>query len=72
LGNSTEVTSTFNVVVFDQSFLPSSEVVDLSGSNLTPSGDEIVIEDISIGDKLYDLRLKWRTAEQGFEIIEIR
>ena len=25
-----------------------------------------------IDGHLYDLKLKWRTAEQGFEIIEVR
>jgi hypothetical protein len=36
------------------------------------AGDEILIEDIVVGERTYDVRLKWRTAEQGFEIIEIR
>jgi hypothetical protein len=36
------------------------------------SGDEISIVDALVEQSPYDLLLKWRTAEQGFEIIEIR
>ena len=72
LGNSTEQSSTFNVVVYDQNFINSNEVVDLSGSSISASGDEIMINDASIGQRSYNLKLKWRTAEQGFEVIEIQ
>mgnify|MGYP007000338878 CR=1 len=30
------------------------------------------VVDALIEGSVYDLKLKWRTAEQGFEIIEIR
>ena len=33
---------------------------------------EISIIDALVEGSVYDLRLEWRTAEQGFEIIEIR
>ena len=72
LGNSTEQSSTFNVVVYDQNFINSNEVVDLSSSTISASGDEIMINDASIGQRSYNLKLKWRTAEQGFEVIEIQ
>jgi hypothetical protein len=72
LGNSTEQSSTFNVVVYDKNFIDSNEVVDLSGSTLSASGDEIMINGASIGQQGYNLKLKWRTAEQGFEVIEIQ
>jgi plastocyanin len=72
LGNSTEQSSTFTVVVYDENFINSNEVVDLSGSTVSASGDEITINDASIGEGNYDLKLKWRTAEQGFEVIDIR
>ena len=71
-GNSTEQSSTFNVVVYDKNFINSNEVVDLSGSTISASGDEIMINDASIGQQGYNLKLKWRTAEQGFEVIEIQ
>ena len=72
LGNSTEQSSTFTVVVYDKNFINSNEVVDLSGSTLSASGDEIMINGASIGQQGYNLKLKWRTAEQGFEVIEIQ
>jgi hypothetical protein len=34
--------------------------------------DQISIVDATVDGALLDLLLKWRTAEQGFEIIEIR
>jgi hypothetical protein len=71
-GNSVEATSTFEVVTYDQNFVHSNEVVDVPESGLTSSGDEIMIQNVTIGDRQYNLKLKWRTAEQGFEIIEIR
>ena len=72
LGNSTEQSSTFTVVVYDKNFINSNEVVDLSDSSVSASGDEIMINGASIGQQDYNLKLKWRTAEQGFEVIEIR
>ena len=40
--------------------------------NLEFRGDEVVIDQVRIGDQTYFLTLKWRPAEQGFEIIEIQ
>jgi hypothetical protein len=67
-----DTTVTFNVVTFDKKYISKDDVVDTSNSDITSEGDEIYIEDIVIGDRRYDLTLKWRTQEQGFEIIEIR
>ena len=72
LGNSTEQSSTFNVVMYDKNFINSNEVVDLSGSTVSASGDEVMINGASIGQQGYNLKLKWRTAEQGFEVMEIQ
>ena len=35
------------------------------------TNDQIEIENISIAGKSYNLLLRWRTAEQGFEIVRI-
>ena len=72
LGNSTEQLSTFKVVAYDKNFINSNEVVDLSGATCNLLGDEIKIRGASIGQQGYNLKLKWRTAEQGFEVIEIQ
>jgi hypothetical protein len=72
LGEYTESAAIFNVVTFDKKFIPETDVVDTSQAEITSNGDEILLENVPIGGRIYDLRLKWRTAEQGFEIIEIR
>lgn len=71
LGAQTDSSSTFNVVTFDKTFITSSDVVNASDATITAAGDEITIQNISIDERVYNLKLKWRSAEQGFEIIEI-
>jgi len=71
-GEWVDASSTFDVVAFDKKFIQEGDVVDASEAQVTTTDDEISIENIQIGDRLYDLRLKWRTQEQGFEIVEIR
>jgi hypothetical protein len=70
-GDFVERSSTFQVEAFDKKFISSSETVDISEATVAYGDDEITIEGAQISDKQYDLLLKWRTAEQGFEIIEI-
>ena len=50
----------------------SPDIVDTSQASMTATGDEILLDNVSVDGQPYELRLKWRTAEQGFEIIEIR
>jgi len=45
--------------------------VDVSGATLNAQGDQISILGALIAGKEYDLLLEWRTAEQGFDFIEI-
>ena len=71
-GSSMEATSTFDVVTFDKKFISKQDVVDATGAEMLSDGDEIYIQNILIDDRNYDLTLKWRTSEQGFEIVEIR
>ncbi len=66
-----ESQSTFTVVAFKETFIYSNQPVDGTMSEITMSGDEIDITQIQVGDNVYDLKLKWRTAEQGFEIVVI-
>ena len=62
----------FTVVRFPQSFIPGTDAVVLDNASCTLAGDEVSIVDALVENSVYDLRMKWRTAEQGFEIIEIR
>ena len=71
-GQTLESSSTFEVVRFDEEFIPGDDAVDLTDSGLTAAGNEITITDVIVDGAVHDLILKWRPAEQGFEIIEIR
>ena len=62
----------FEVVKFSEDFISGANAVDLSGGSCTASGDQIALVDALVSGTLYDLVLKWRVAEQGFEIVEIR
>jgi hypothetical protein len=66
-----EDSATFEVLAFDEQFIFANQVVDLGTGSVPSDGDEIYLEDVEIAGKLYSLRLKWRTATQGFEIIEV-
>ena len=71
-GKTLESSSTFEVVRFESEFIPGADAVDLTGSVLTATDNEITITDVNVDGGIYNLKLKWRPAEQGFEIIEIR
>lgn len=72
LGAQKDASATFTVVAFDKVFIDANDEVNASGATVTANGDEISVENVSIDGRLYDLKMQWRTAEQGFEIIEIR
>ena len=57
---------------FDSAFISDPNAVNLNNASCTVSSDEISLVDALVEGTLHDLRLKWRAAEQGFEIIEIR
>ena len=72
LGEFMDSTATFEVVAFHKDFINKWDIVDTSQATMTATGDEILLDNVSVDEQVYELRLKWRTAEQGFEIIEIR
>ena len=73
LGDTYQVTNTFTVVKFPTSdFIADPDAVNLGDAACTLQDDEIIVTDALVDGMIYDLTLKWRTAEQGFEIIEIR
>ena len=72
LGETKESSASFEVVRFDSPFIADPNAVNLNSGSCTVSSDEISITDARIEGALLDLVLKWRTAEQGFEIVEIR
>lgn len=73
LGNTKEsVTTEFSVVKLAEDFIGDPNAVNLDGASCGLESDEITLIDASVSGEPVDLLLKWRTAEQGFEIIEIR
>jgi hypothetical protein len=72
LGDVRSTTATFEVVAFDQKFISAKEEVDMTAAEFTARGREIYIRDAFVGDRLYDITLRWRTESQRFEIVEIR
>ena len=71
-GATQQSSASFDVVRFNSEFISGSNAVNLNNGVCRTSGDEISIVDAIVSGELYDLVLKWRTAEQGFEIVEIR
>lgn len=72
-GDQLDVSSTFDVVAFDKPFINAGDIVDLGITSFTPTADDTFeMTNVDLGGRLYDLTLRWRTAEQGFEIIDIR
>ena len=72
LGNTAERNATFSVVKFDSDYISDPDAVDFDQASCSLSGDEISIVDALVDGWLYDIVLKWRKPEQGFEIVEIR
>ena len=73
LGTTIERSNTFTVVKFRSAdYISDPDAVDLNSASCSVSDDEILVIDSIVDEMVYDLKLKWRTAEQGFEIIEVR
>jgi hypothetical protein len=60
------------VVKFSQNFISDPQAVNLDAAACTTEGDAISITGAVVAGETYDMVLDWRTAEQGFEIVEIR
>ena len=71
-GETKESSASFEVVRFDSPFIADPNAVRLGNASCTVTSDEISVVDARVDGSLVDLLLKWRTAEQGFEIVEIR
>ena len=71
-GNSRESLASFDVVKFEEDFISDPNAVNLDEAICSASVDEFLLIDALVSGSLYDIVLKWRTAEQGFEIVEIR
>ena len=71
-GQSVDSTAAFTVARFDKPFLQADDQVSLTDAQCSVSGSQISLQDALMDGKIYDILLDWRTATQGFEMIEIR
>jgi len=71
-GESRESLANFDVVKFEEDFISDPNAVSLGEATCSASADEFLLTDALVSGTLYDIVLKWRTAEQGFEIVGIR
>jgi len=70
-GDDRTATATFNVTRFDNAFVNDPGSVSLKGATVHDDGRSVLIYNLLVEGKRYDLRLSWRTATQGFAIAEI-
>jgi len=71
-GESRESLANFDVVKFEEDFIGDPNAVIVGEATCSANADEFLLTDALVSGTLYDIVLKWRTAEQGFEIVEIR
>ena len=71
-GDGNSASATFTVETFHKPFIRPTDVVDPSGTTIVPDAAGILLENLQIDGRAYDVRLEWQTATQGFEIVEIR
>jgi hypothetical protein len=71
-GATDESSAEFEVVRFESPFISGDDAVILNNASCVVEADQISIVDAEVDGDILDLLLKWRTAEQGFEIVEIR
>jgi len=72
LGTTKERSNTFTVAKFPNPYITEPNAIDLNTASCSLENDEIVLIDALVEDLIHDVTLKWRTAAQGFEIIEVR
>jgi hypothetical protein len=70
-GDDRVVTATFNVTRFDNAFISNPSGVSISGATVRDEGESILIDNLLVEGKRYDVRLNWRLAMQGFAITQI-
>lgn len=74
-GEFKDSTATFDIQAFHKDFIGQWKIVDVSRAELSEGdageGNAFSLGDVWIDGKNYSLGLKWRAAEQGFEIISI-
>ena len=71
-GASVASSANFEIVRFESAFLGGDDAVSLDSASCQLEDDSIALLDALMDGKGRGVTLKWRVAEQGFEIVEIR
>lgn len=71
-GKFTEDSATFTVIKFHESFFSDPKSIDIGSSTLSKDGQNIRVNNLSVDGQLYNVGLRWNSATQGFEIIDIQ
>ena len=71
-GRQLEQTSQFSVTKFHKNYIRPTDDVNLNSASCSLRNDEISVIDALIDGRVYDMSMKWRSSDQGFEIYEIR
>lgn len=71
-GASVASSANFEIVRFESAFLGGDDAVSLDSASCQLEDDGITLLDALMDGKGRDVTLKWRVAEQGFEIVEIQ
>jgi len=66
-----DASATFNTVRFDNPFISDPSSINLGQATLSHDNRSIVINNMTAAGKTYDIKLDWRTAIQGYAIIDI-
>lgn len=71
-GSQKSAAASFNVARFNNPYIGNPATVSLNAATITDDNDKsIFIGNIQADGQLYNVRLEWRTAEQGFAITGI-
>ena len=71
-GSTVERETTFEITKFHRAFIPSSVPLNLGWARVSGLlGNEIELQDVIVDGRSFDIRLKWNSVTQGFEITEI-
>ncbi|MCP5420468.1 MAG: hypothetical protein H6970_01150 [Gammaproteobacteria bacterium] len=67
-GASRETTVNFEVARLDNPYVQDESSVNLDGAICTISGDRVLLDNVSVEGKTYDLDLGWRAESQDFAV----
>ena len=71
-GRVLERTVDFEVTKFHKNFIGKADNVDIDNASCVIAESKVQLIDALIDGEIYDISMRWRTADQDFQIMEIR